>query len=199
MKLFYTPNSPYARIGRVFVLERGLRGRVSFEPTTVRDPNSALLAINPSGKVPTLQTDDGFVLAETRVVCEYLDRVAGGASMISAEATAELQAEGFAFNLLDGITAWFREQRRPANEQSPGVIELERTRARRCFNRLEDDAPRLFNDQRVTFGRIAFGCAIGFADALLPALAWRTGRPRLAAWYDQFAKRPAMVETAPQA
>jgi len=146
MKLFYTPNSPYARIGRVFVLERGLRGRVSFEPTTVRDPNSALLAINPSGKVPTLQTDDGFVLAETRVVCEYLDQIAGGTRLISMEATAELQVEGFAFNLLDGITAWFREQRRPANEQSPGVWRTGRTRRRdaagRCARRARAEVRR---------------------------------------------------------
>jgi len=199
MKLFYTPNSPYARICRVFVLERGLRDRVSFELTTVRDPGSPLLALNPSGKVPTLQTDDGHVLAETRIVCEYLDQLAGGARLIDSAALDALQLEGLAGNMLDGITVWFREQRRAAGEQSPGVIDLERTRARRCLNRLEDDAPRLFADPRVTYGRIAVACAIGFADALFPAAAWRTGRPRLAAWFDAFAQRPSMQATAPQA
>jgi len=199
MKLYYTPNSPYARICRVLALERGLRDRVAFELTTVRDPASPLLALNPSGKVPTLATDDGFVLAETRIICEHFDAIGAAAPLIVPNDLRQRHCEGLVFNMLDGMAVWLRETGRPANEQSPGVIELERVRARRCLNKLEDETPRWLEGNAVTFSRIAAACTIGFADARMPQIAWRTARPKLAAWFDVFNARPSMAETAPQA
>ncbi|WP_143172900.1 glutathione S-transferase N-terminal domain-containing protein [Scytonema sp. HK-05] len=59
MRLFYTSNSPYARIG-VTTLELNLGKQVQMQKVTVRDPNSYLLNYNPTGKVPTLETNDGI-------------------------------------------------------------------------------------------------------------------------------------------
>ena len=73
MKLFYASGSPYARIIRVVLREIGLDRRVSEEEVTLRDPNSALLAYNPGGKVPALQLDDGTILTESLLVLAYLD------------------------------------------------------------------------------------------------------------------------------
>ncbi len=38
MKLFYTPNSPYAHIARVTALELNLSDRIEMQKVTVRDP-----------------------------------------------------------------------------------------------------------------------------------------------------------------
>jgi glutathione S-transferase len=73
MRLFYTPNSPYARVARVAALELNLSNRINMQKVTVRDPNSILLNYNPTGKVPTLVTDDKFILSETRIICVYLN------------------------------------------------------------------------------------------------------------------------------
>ncbi len=43
MKLFYTPNSPYARIARVAALELYLGERIEMRKVTVREANSELL------------------------------------------------------------------------------------------------------------------------------------------------------------
>ncbi|MHC5673758.1 glutathione S-transferase N-terminal domain-containing protein [Nostoc sp.] len=53
MKLFYTPNSPYARIARIASLELNLSEQIEMQKVTVRVPNSELLNYNPTGKVPT--------------------------------------------------------------------------------------------------------------------------------------------------
>lgn len=37
-----------------------------------------MAAANPLGKVPTLVLKDGTALYDSRVICEYLDAVAGG-------------------------------------------------------------------------------------------------------------------------
>jgi len=75
MKLFYTPNSPYARIARVATLELNLSDQIEMQKVTVRDPNSELLNYNPTGKVPTLAIDNGFILSETRIICVYLNQL----------------------------------------------------------------------------------------------------------------------------
>ncbi len=86
MKLFFSPASPYVRKVTVLALETGLDARIERVVTTTspvqRDPG--LGAENPRGKVPTLITDDGQVLYDSRVVCEYLDSLHHGAKMFPA-------------------------------------------------------------------------------------------------------------------
>ena len=76
MKLFYTPNSPYARVARVIALEIGLA--MDFVQVEVRDTVDELLHYNPAAKVPTLELDDGVVLSDTRLICDYLQSRSDG-------------------------------------------------------------------------------------------------------------------------
>ena len=48
------------------------------------------LAKNPGGQLPCLQADDGTYIAEITAICEYLDEVGGGESLIGN--TAEEKA-----------------------------------------------------------------------------------------------------------
>jgi glutathione S-transferase len=47
-------------------------------------------------------------------------------------------------------------------------------------------------------GQIAIGCALGWLDFRYPNEVWRERHRRLATWYDGFATRRAMQETAPK-
>ncbi|MEE1554992.1 MAG: glutathione S-transferase N-terminal domain-containing protein, partial [Alphaproteobacteria bacterium] len=61
MELFVTLTSPYARLVRAVIIEKDLQDRVKVTPIQTRTPDSPLYTINPSGRVPTLVTDDGTV------------------------------------------------------------------------------------------------------------------------------------------
>src|ERR1700687_3355412 len=77
MQLFYSPNSPYARKARIIIHELGLKSRV--EDLIVSLPADAKLrAVNPLGKIPALILDDGSVIYDSPVICEYLDDVKQG-------------------------------------------------------------------------------------------------------------------------
>ena len=52
--------------------------------------NVKLISINPAGQLPCLQTDDGQIIAEVTAICEYLDEIGSGPSLIGA--TAEERA-----------------------------------------------------------------------------------------------------------
>lgn len=197
MKLFTTPNSPYGRIVRVMLLETGLDDRVETVFVTVRDPNSVLLAYNPGGKVPSLLTDTGEILSETRIVLEYLDTLHGGPRRLAPPGDLGARAlEGLLFGCLDGVSTWMREYKRPEAYRYPWLVEVEHARAARCVDAFEKhDA---LSSDAVHLAQITLGCTLGFMDAFLEPLDWRDGRPILAAWYESFARRESMRATEPQ-
>jgi glutathione S-transferase len=196
MKLFYTPNSPYARIARVTALELNLCDRIEMEKVIVRDPNSDLLNYNPTGKVPTLATDDGFILSETRIICVYLNNLNPEIKLVADVSHGFLQQlEGMTGGFIDGIAVWVRELRRPLNEQSSGVIELERWRALRILDYFEKISDKF--DQTPKLCQITLASALGL-EIRLPQLQWRQKYPKLAQWYDEFSKRSSMQVTIPE-
>ena len=77
MKLYITPASPYARMARIVVIEKGLESRVEIIAAQTRRTDSPYYKINPSGRVPYLIRDDGVGLEESAVICAYLDHVDG--------------------------------------------------------------------------------------------------------------------------
>jgi len=196
MKLFYTPNSPYARIARVTALELNLGDRIEMHKVTVRYPNSDLLHYNPTGKVPTLATDDGFILSESRIICVYLNHLNPEIKVVADISDGFLQQlEGIAGGFIDGIAVWVRELRRPLNEQSPGVIELESTRALRILDYFEKISEKL--DQIPKLAHITLASALGL-EIRLPQLQWRQNYPKLTQWYDEFSGRPSLQATKPE-
>lgn len=197
MRLFITVNSPYARIVRVAAMETGLDRRMDVEVVTVRDPKSALLPYNPTGKVPTLRTESGEVLSETRIILEHLDTLHLNEKLLAQQYDLAGRAdEGRIFGCLDGVSTWAREYRRPEPTRYLWLIEVEHARAARCFDAFERD--RALLSDRVRLAQIALGCTIGFADMFCEGFDWRDGRPNLSAWYDEFATRPSMQSTIPK-
>jgi glutathione S-transferase len=74
MKLRHAAASPFVRKVMVVAHEHGLADRIELVPTTVSpvQANESLAPENPLMKVPSLTTDDGQVLFDSPVICEYL-------------------------------------------------------------------------------------------------------------------------------
>ncbi len=88
MKLYYSATSPYVRKCLVSAHELGLRERIELLPAAPHPVNRdrALIVCNPLGKVPTLVTDDGTVLYDSHVICEYLNALGDGRLLPEASA-----------------------------------------------------------------------------------------------------------------
>jgi glutathione S-transferase len=194
-RLFYSSGSPYARICRMGVLEAGLADQVSETETTLRDPEAAVLPYNPVGRVPALVLQDGTTLTETSLVLGWLDRMGGGLRLLPVEPPG-LAAYGRVMGLLDGIAVWNRELRRPVSERSPGVIELERTRADRVGDALERDVAA-GGYARLDAGWLALAATLGYCMRRHTAWAWRQTRPALGAWFAEAERRDAFQVTMP--
>jgi glutathione S-transferase len=82
MKL-YSSVGPNPRTVRMFAAERGAAlDIVKVDLRGGENRREAFLEKNPSGQTPALELDDGTVLAEITAICEYLDEITPGASLI---------------------------------------------------------------------------------------------------------------------
>lgn len=199
MKLYVTPLSPYARLARIVVLEKGLESRVEIVRARTREPNSPYYAINPSGRVPYLVLDDGTGMEESSLICAYLDRLDGAPAFAwpAGERAWELRRlEASARSLMDGLTVWGRELRhRPEHERSATIIEHERQRSRRMADMWEKQIESPLMRGRLNIAQLTLACALLYQSQVLGSQ-WREGRPRLAGWLDELAQRPCVAATA---
>ena len=85
------------------------------------------------------------------------------------------------------------EQARPPAAQSEKHLSAYRLKIAATLDRLEDEAEGLAG--ALDIGHIAIGCALAHLDFRFAADNWRTGRRKLAHWYDGFARRPSMQAT----
>lgn len=199
MKLYVTPGSPYARMARMVVLEKGLSSRVETVIAQTRTPDSPYYRINPSGRVPYLVRDDGVGLEESAVICDYLDRLDGKPAFLLPDGEALWEArrlEALARSMLDGIAVWGRELARPPNERSPTTLQHEAERSRRMADLWEREIDHPWMHGALNMAQITLGCALGF-EARMPELAWRPDHPKLCAWFQRIASRPSFAATAP--
>lgn len=203
MKLYFSSASPYVRKVMVAAIETGLDKKIQAMPTTVVPvkPNLDLARDNPLMKVPTLVTDGGESLFDSRVICEYLDSLHDGRKLIPAtggERWRVLRLQALADGILDaGIITRYELAIRPAEKQWPDWIAGQAKKMTQGLDLAEAEGDLLSGP--INLGQIAIACALGWLEFRKPIGDVRAGRPRLFKWYDEFAKRPSMQATAPKA
>ena len=201
MRLFYSPNSPYARFARLVLRHHGLLHRVEEVKLHPFDNPGELLKANPLGKVPTLLLNDGTPLFDSEVIALYFDRSLGDGSLSS-----DLQDDwgrrvefSLAKGLIDTAVMLRGEKWRDSQDgerSSPFFAARFTAAIQRGLARLEqaaDDGPCA----HASFVDLIQGVAVGYIDFRHPEVGIATGFPKLHARHLQ---RPgqAFNETEPE-
>jgi glutathione S-transferase len=196
MKLHWSPKSPFVRKVMVCAHELNLVPDIQLvrSVAAMLKPNPQIMVDNPLSKIPTLVLDDGRVLFDSVVICEYFDSLAGG-SLFPREGDARWQAltwHALGTGLLDVLILWRNEREREAPIQA--LLDAFALKTEASLALLEKQADLLvaapFN-----IGSVAIGCALGYTDYRFDALQWRERAPRLAAWFETVKARPSFVAT----
>jgi glutathione S-transferase len=200
MQLYGSTRSPFVRKVLVFAHETGLQDLLTIVPKTVAilTPDPDVCSVNPLGQIPTLILDDGTALFDSLVICEWLGQQGPERGLIPATGAARIDAlrrhaEGD--GVLDTFVRWFSERRRADHPLTADYVEQHRRKVIRVIDNWETRAGR-WRGRPVDIGEIAIGCALAYADFRFGQIAWRTGRPELAAWYADLCERPSFVATA---
>jgi len=201
MKLYWSSRSPYARKVMVFAHEVGLAGRIETIPTTVAmtAPNRDLMRVNPIAKIPTLIAEDGMVLYDSSVICEYLDSLHGKERLFPADPARRwpaLRWQALGNNMLDNLVPWRNERLRPPAQQSRETLAAYELKVRSAVSALDSEAVALENAE-VSIGHVTLAVALGYLDFRFADLGWRKGHDRVARWHAAFSQRPSLRDTQP--
>ena len=200
MKLRHAAGSPFVRKVMIVAHELGLVGRIELLPTTVSpvQANDNLAAENPLMKVPSLVTDDGHVLFDSPVICEYLDSLTGSHKFFPAPGSsrwAALRQQALGDGVLDALILCRYETTRPEEKRWSGWTDGQMKKAHQGIAAAEREALSGLH----TIGHVTIACMLGYLDFRFPDDGWRNRHPKLAAWYKEIAQLRSMRATKPPA
>lgn len=194
MKLLYTKRSPYARKVRVLALEKDIK--LDLVEEDLAQKSERLIKANPLGKIPALLLDSGETICDSPVICEYLDALKGPA-LIPPEGPDRfkvLTLASIADGLMDIAVAAYLEKVRHPDNSNTAFIKNQEDGVRRTLALLET---RLGELQKLSLASIAVACAVAYVNFRLPHAGPAHGHPKLAAWLEEFSRRPSMQQTQP--
>ena len=201
MKLFWSPRSPFVRKVLVCAHEIGIAERIEkvYALVSLSKANAEVMQVNPVGRIPALVADDGVVLYDSHVICEYLDAEYGESRLFPRQAPRRWQALrhlALGDAMLETGVLWRSESTRPPAQQSAAMLQTFEAKTVSALAALEKEADTLGGDE-IDIGDIALGVALGYLDFRYPELAWRERCPKASAWFGRFGARPSMQQTVP--
>lgn len=200
MQLLMSPASPFVRKVRVLLREAGLMDQVQevSVATTPLESDPAILAANPTGKIPALMRADGPAIYDSRVITRFLDDVAGANLYPESRIWELLTLEATADAIMDAAVLMAYEVRfRDEDMQSAAWLDAQWGKVSRAVAAIDSRWMSHLTGP-LNIGQIAVGCALSYLDLRHDARNWRAGNTALTAWYTDWAQRDSMVETAPE-
>lgn len=200
MKLYHSPHSPFVRKISIAAEFLGLSAALELIPARgnlmVRDP--LLRAMNPSGQIPILLTDDDGPIFDSPVICAYLEAQAGGGlTDSSALRWRDLRDQAIGDGMLDAaLQCRYESALRPESLRWPDWLDAWRNKVEDSCQALAARATEL--QGRRDIGAISIFCALAYIDSRLQdVIDLRDAWPDLMSWFDDFAAIPEVSLSDP--
>ena len=192
--LYSGPTSPFARMTRVVALELD----IPVEERVIDVYSAEFLdALNPLRQIPTLVTEAGVPIYDSRVICNYFDAVSGRDALIPHDRRWEVETRwALAVGLMEAGLQRRMEVVRPAAERRAATIAKLEIRIDRALAQLEREAGAL-RAGGTRMDCIAAAVALEYTDFRYTTQ-WRERCPELKTWLEDYARRPSMIQTRPQ-
>ncbi len=201
MKLYQSPNSPFVRKVLVTAIELGLDSeieRIQATPHPIQR-NMELVSLNPLGQIPTLVTQDGEMISDSRVICEYLASLSPDQRIFPASPRrfTALTEQSICDGLLAAcLSIRYERSTRPEAQQSAAWINGQMARIESVLSELDRrwrTPPEGFD-----IGHVSLACTLGYLAFRFPEIIISPRWNNLAIWWETAAQRPALRDTIPQ-
>lgn len=197
MKLFLNKTSPYARMVRILVLEKGISDRVELCWCDPWNDDEALLAENPASKIPVLVCDSGIPISESLLIASYLDNTDTGVRLIPDSRKEEvLHLLGLGLGLMDDAFTEAISQKYLDKSANNSVLSIRRYKSiERLMRRLEEQIS-LLSKSDISAGDIAVAVALDYLSFRLPSLKTAKNYPVMEAWREKVTRRQSFKSTS---
>ena len=149
MELYSVDWSPFVRKVMIAAIERGIdsnikliTANIGFADKTLKSVESSLTNFNPSGRVPTLITDDGQSIYDSTVIVHYLDSIGNENLIIPEENNKKincLKINALVDEVIDSLRHISLENRREENTRLPDWLEALDKKIRRGIEVIESN------------------------------------------------------------
>jgi glutathione S-transferase len=197
MKLLLNTTSPYARIARIALEEKGCAG-VAAEVVDPWADDPRLLEANTAARVPALLTDDGRRLTESLLIVLWLESERPSPSLLGTDRTATVARTGVAMGVIDAAvhTLIGRKITDASFDESPVGLRRRRSIVQGLL-RLEADPPA-YATGTPDLGVIAAVVALDYVRFRFPQAGWMPAVPALDRLAAQLAPRASFERSRPR-
>jgi glutathione S-transferase len=198
MKILYSSASPYS--AKVRMAAHHLALDIESQTVVTDDAPGLLLDSNPLGKIPVLLREGQAPVFDSKMIMQYLNRVAKG-RLYPRNPDKRTEAEvleALCDGIADCLLAIMYERRfRPEAIHHQPWIDKQWGKVMRGLDALEADLPR--TTKSLHGGHFALAALVGYLE-LRFAGQWEKGRPKLKAWPRKFERFfPSYQTLKPQA
>ena len=196
MRILTNTTSPYARIARIALGEKGfdLSGTELLNPWG-DDP--ALLALNPAARVPTLATDAGLPLTESLLILLWLEKKVPDPSLLDGDLDRIISRAGRAMGVIDAMATIVTVTMQMDAEFGETRVGLRRRRSIVTGLRALEADPPDYGGGVPDIAVLTTVVAVDYLRLRFGDADWVERIPRLHALRDAVAARPAFSQTEP--
>ncbi|TVP42559.1 MAG: glutathione S-transferase [Halomonas sp.] len=197
MELYLNATSPYARLVRIALIEKGLAESVTLKWCDPWADDADLLKANPAGRIPALITEEGTTLSESLLIAVYLDGISPNKPMIPTASFGEvLHLAGLGQNLMEAAFTTVIARKHYGKEIDDSVLGKRRSRAiQRILKQLNSELKKPFASS-VNLGEIATAVALDYLAFRLPEVNWKEEYPQLQVWHAGMVAIKSFQQTA---
>lgn len=193
MKLYTAPTSPFGRKATIVALEYNID--VEQEDCNPFDSDK-LSGINPLRLIPVLQLDDGSIICDSFVICEFFDSIRKGPTLYpDIERWAWSNRMIMGHGLGDASVQLRLQQVLPTEERSKTLMKRYQDRISRTLALFEKEVTAL-SEGDLRIDKVCVVIGLGHLE-FRHGGKWRVEAPKLSGWYDKIMKRPSFLETSP--
>jgi glutathione S-transferase len=198
MELYLNATSPYARLVRIVLLEKGLMDAVTLKWCDPWADDAELLKANPAGRIPALVTAEGTRLSESMLMAVYLESVSPNPPMLPAASLGDvLHLAGLGQNLMDAAFTTVIARKHYGNEIDDSELGQRRSRAiQRLLKQLDGELGEEQQASPINLGEIAIAVALDYLLFRLPEVNWKEEYSQLPVWHSGVIARDSFQETA---
>ncbi|PKG52994.1 MULTISPECIES: glutathione S-transferase N-terminal domain-containing protein [Halomonadaceae] len=198
MELYLNATSPYARLVRIVLMEKGLADAVTLKWCDPWADDANLLNANPAGRIPALVTEEGATLSESMLIAVYLDSVSPNPPMLPAAGLDDvLHRAGLGQNLMDAALMTVVARKHYGNEIDDSILGQRRSRAiQRLLKQLGSELGEEQQASPIHLGNIAIAVALDYLAFRLPEVNWKEGYPQLQVWHAGMVATKSFQQTA---
>ena len=196
MKFYYTVISAFSRKCRILARELAIIQDIQEIITTMRNPDSIIMSINPTGKVPALITNEEQLITESYAICNYLEKIAK-TNINSHNNYDDWKINGYetvACQVLESIVYRSIEKKnKPKDFIYKATSYYEKFKVNRALDFLEKKAP-VFNS---SINRVQITICLAFNTMYknFPEENWKENRPLLNTLVETFKQRESFIDT----